>query len=58
MKKQEVLEYFGGIKQTAKALGVSIQAVYKWESVPLGRQYQIQVMTGGRLQAGQKAVDA
>ncbi len=51
MKKQEVLEYFGGIKQTAKALGVSIQAVYKWESVPLGRQYQIQVMTGGRLQA-------
>lgn len=50
MKTQEAVEFFGGVKQLADALGVWPQVVYKWgESPPIGRQYEIQVKTNGKL---------
>lgn len=36
----------------ARALGITREATYLWgETVPLGRQYQLQVITAGRLVA-------
>ena len=50
MKKSDVIEHFGGIQQTADALGIRYQSVYEWpDVVPEGRQYQIQIITGGKL---------
>lgn len=52
MKKSDVLSYFGGVDKTAKALGITHVAVSKWgETIPQGRAYQIEVMTGGKLKA-------
>jgi len=50
----EVLDHFGGINETAKALGITYQAVKQWTDrgqVPEGRQFQIQLLTGGALVA-------
>lgn len=54
MTKQEAIDHYGGAQKLADALGISFQAVYAWPEIPLGRQYQLQVMTGGKLQAEQK----
>lgn len=52
MDKKIVIEHFGSITATAKALGISHVAVSKWdEIIPKGRAYQIEVMTGGQLKA-------
>ena len=53
MKKSEVIKFFGGIQQTADALGIRYQSVREWpeEGVPEGRQYQIQVISKGELVA-------
>ena len=52
MKKGDVLSYFGGVAATAKALGISHVAVSKWgDTIPQGRAYQIEVLTGGALKA-------
>lgn len=52
MKKATVIEYFGKVTDTAKALGISHAAVSKWgENIPPGRAYQIEVMTKGKLKA-------
>lgn len=38
MKSKEVIEFFGGYKATAQALGLTFQAVYQWpEDVPNAR---------------------
>lgn len=56
MKLNEVAEFFGGKKKLADALGIYPSAVTQWgETVPLSRQYQIEVMTGGRFKAVRKA---
>ncbi|HAI34260.1 MAG TPA: Cro/Cl family transcriptional regulator [Alcanivorax sp.] len=57
MKKSEVIEFFGGVQQTADALGIRYQSVREWpeEGVPEGRQYQIQVLTQGELKADQES---
>lgn len=50
----EVLDHFDGITNTAKALGISYQAVKQWTekgAVPEGRQFQIQLLTDGALTA-------
>lgn len=53
MNKKIVIEHFGSITATAKALGISHVAVSKWdETIPQGRAYQIEVLTGGKLKAG------
>ncbi len=52
MKKQDVLEHFGGVVGIAKALGCKPQAISQWgETIPQGRAYQIEVLTGGALKA-------
>ena len=52
MKKQDVLNHFGGVAKTAKALGIAQPSVCKWgEKIPKGRAYQIEVMTNGELKA-------
>lgn len=52
MTKTDAIQYFGGVVKTAKALGISHVSVSKWpESIPIGRQYQIQILTNGKLKA-------
>lgn len=52
MNKQDVLTHFGGVSKTAKALGINRATVSCWgESIPKGRAYQIEVLTGGKLKA-------
>lgn len=42
MKTEKAIEYFGGVKALADALGIWPQAIYKWgEDVPCLRAYQI-----------------
>ena len=49
---QEVLKYYGGVRNLAKELGVSTQVIYTWtDRPPLGRQYEIEVKTNGKLKA-------
>jgi len=50
MKKKDVIEYFGGIKQAARALDLWPQTLYAWgEDVPENIAYKIQVITNGKL---------
>ena len=54
MKASEVIEYFGSQTEAAKAIEVSIPSVWAWvanDSVPMLRQYQIEIMTKGKLKA-------
>lgn len=52
MKKETVLNYFGGVTKTAEALGISKGSVSLWgEEIPQGRAYQIESLTGGLLKA-------
>ena len=42
MKTAEAIKHFGSIRKLAEALGLSVQAVYRWgEDVPPLRVYQI-----------------
>lgn len=52
MTVEQVLERFGGIAGTARALKISYQAVQQWADkgvVPEGRQWQIHALTNGEL---------
>lgn len=50
MKTDEAIEFFGGKKQLADALGVWPQVIYQWgEYPPLARQYELQVKSNGVL---------
>lgn len=52
MKTQDAIEFFGGAAKLAKKLGISKQAVSKWgERVPKPRDFQIEVLTRGKLKA-------
>lgn len=54
MSPTEAVSNFGNQSSLARALGVTPQAVNKWiaqDRIPLGRQYQLQVLTGGQLAA-------
>lgn len=55
MTPDELIAHFGGISATARALGVKPPSVSEWKAagrVPPGRQYQVEVVTGGALRAG------
>ncbi len=55
MKKSTVIEYFGGKRQVAEALGISREAVVMWpEIVPPLRQYELEDITGGKLVADRR----
>ncbi|MFB2904898.1 Cro/CI family transcriptional regulator [Aeromonas jandaei] len=54
MRKADVLSYFGNATKTAAALGVHKATVSCWgEVIPKGRAYEIEVLTGGALKAGE-----
>lgn len=55
MNKQDAIQHFGSSTKLAQALGISKQAVSQWEDeLPIGRQYQIEVVTEGKLKAGEE----
>lgn len=54
MNIDDVIAHFGSASELARQLGCSRQAVQlmqKRGGLPLGRQYQIEVLTGGKFQA-------
>ncbi len=54
MQYHQFIKHFGTATAAARILGISVQAISKWKrhGIPLGRQYEIQVLTGGTLRAG------
>lgn len=58
MRKEDAIRYFGNATKLARALGISKQAISKWgDDVPEGRDYQIEVLTGGALRAPRRTFD-
>lgn len=56
MKTTEAAAFFGSKKKLADALLINPSAVTQWgELVPESRQYQIQVLTKGKLKASIKS---
>lgn len=52
MKTTEAVKHFETATNLAKKLGVTKQAISNWGLYPpIGKQYQIQVMTKGKLKA-------
>lgn len=54
MTFDEALKFFKTQSNMAKKLGVSPQVVQHWRvwrRIPIGRQYQIELLTGGELKA-------
>ena len=53
MKFQELVDHYGSPKQVADALGISKQLAHYWKrnGIPIGRQYEIQVLTAGKFRA-------
>ena len=60
MTPREVIEFFGGTQQkAAERLGIRQSSISEWcirGYVPLGRQYEYQILTGGALRADPDAV--
>ena len=56
MTTQEAIQFFGSKAQVADALGCSRAAVTMWgEEPPRARQWQIQVLTKGKLKVSKEA---
>jgi DNA-binding transcriptional regulator YdaS (Cro superfamily) len=56
MTPTEACTFFNSQSDLARAVGVTSQAVNKWIAqgrIPLGRQFQIQVLTRGKLRASE-----
>lgn len=54
MKTELAVDYFGTKAAIADALGIKRSAVSQWGgTIPQGRAYQIEVLTGGKLKAEQ-----
>lgn len=54
MKKEDAISYFGSAAELARSLNISEPAVSRWgDTIPKGRAYQIEVLTGGKLKADQ-----
>jgi DNA-binding transcriptional regulator YdaS (Cro superfamily) len=52
MNVSEAVAHFGSKSKLAAALGIKPSAVTMWgQTIPLTRQYQIQVLSKGRLKA-------
>jgi DNA-binding transcriptional regulator YdaS (Cro superfamily) len=59
MSPKTVIEFYGGLSATARALGCKPQTVSEWVDngeVPEGRQYQIELATNGALRADKPAL--
>lgn len=52
MKTEDVIKYYGGIKEAAGQLQIWPQTIYLWgEYPPFGRQCEIEIRTKGALKA-------
>ena len=53
MTTQEALDYYdNNPMRMAQALGVWVSAIYQWgEYPPIGRQFQLEVLSEGKLKA-------
>lgn len=51
MTKDEVLNRFGTAANTARAIGLTPQAVQQWRTVPLHWQIVLEQLTAGELKA-------
>ncbi len=53
MNMNDLRRHYGTQKKAAEALKTSAQVVSAWNKngIPIGRQYEIQVITGGALRA-------
>jgi DNA-binding transcriptional regulator YdaS (Cro superfamily) len=50
MKTKDAVQFYGGRRAVAEAIGISVQSVAQWrERVPLGSAYKLQVATKGKL---------
>lgn len=59
MKKNEAIKHYGGVVQLAAALGIKPQSVSQWgDTIPQGRAYLIELLTGGQLKANPAAPSA
>ncbi len=57
MKKKDVLEYFGGVTNTARALNLAHQSVSEWpEQIPQARAYEIEELTKGALKVKRRKI--
>ncbi|BBH46927.1 Cro/CI family transcriptional regulator [Pseudomonas sp. KU43P] len=56
MKTRDAANHFGSKKKLAEALGIQPSAVTMWgEFVPISRQYQLQILSNGKLLVEAKA---
>lgn len=54
MNTVQAVAHFGSKRELSKVLGVGRSAVSNWgESIPIARQYQLQIITKGKLKADQ-----
>lgn len=52
MKTQEAIDFFGSVKELAKALNIWPHVIYRWgKTPPMARQYELEVKTNGKLRA-------
>ena len=51
MNKQDAIKHFGGVNKLAAALKIKPPSVSGWKEIPIPRQFQIQVITNGKLKA-------
>ena len=52
MTTQEAIDHYGSVRRLAEALKIWPHAIYRWgDHPPEGRQYQLQVLTDGKLKA-------
>lgn len=58
MSKDEAISHFGSVAELARALRISVQAIYTWDAEPPAlRQMQLERLTKGKLKASQKSVN-
>ena len=50
-KIKEIASHFGGVPKLAKLMGITRCSLYMWQQIPLGRAYQIEVLSKGRFKA-------
>ena len=55
MKTQDAIDHFGGRREMAEAMDITPQSTHDWgEEPPLLRQYQLEVITKGKLRANRE----
>lgn len=55
MTTKEAIEHFGSVRQLAHAIDLATAAIYQWSEYPPElRQYQLEVLTRGKLKAQRK----